>query len=83
MNDFKCLINNICKTKIIGYRVEIYQPDKKIWSMKTTGLYSYHDAYTEAEKIHKETGKHTRVQEYWEVVKTVQEFKKENQNGNS
>lgn len=58
----------------IGYRVQIYQPDKEIWSYKTTCLYSYKDAIQEAEKIHKETGKKTRVCEYEEIVRSVKEF---------
>lgn len=71
------LLDNVDSVTVIGYRVKIYNSDKKIWSMKTSALVSYADACNEAERIHKETGKSTRVVEYWEVSKSVKEFNKE------
>ena len=59
---------------VLGYRVQIYQKDKDMWTFKTTGLYSYPDACKEAEKIRNETGKKTRVLEYWELQKIVKKF---------
>ena len=61
-------------SKCFGYRVQIYQKERNEWNFKSTGLYSYCDASSEAEKIYKETGKKTRVLEYWETNKIVKEF---------
>lgn len=63
------------ESKCLGYRIQVYQEDKNVWNFKSTGLYSYYDASLEAEKIHKETGKRTRVLEYWETNKIVKEYK--------
>lgn len=63
------------ESKCFGYRVQVYQADKDVWSFKTSTLYSFFDANAEADKIHLSTGKKTRVLEYWETNKIIKEYK--------